>query len=120
MLYCASSIALAALETVVHLGAAGLPLNRYLVRIDIPDAVWDSREELSPLTAPVGWDALPAGRVSVDFGDSWLARGASALLAVPSIVVPEEKNILVNPRHPEAALISATKLRKWLYDPRLL
>ena len=120
MLYCASSIALAALETVVHLGAAGLPLNRYLVRIDIPDTVWDSREELSPLTAPGGWDALPAGRVSVDFGDSWLARGASALLAVPSIVVPEEQNILVNPRHPEAALISATKLRKWLYDPRLL
>ncbi len=40
------------------------------------------------------------------------------MLAWPT--VPEEQNSLVNPRHPEAALISATKLRKWRYDPRLL
>lgn len=119
LVYCAESIALAALETLVHLGAGSLPLNRYLVRIDIPDAVWSRRQILPPEAAPVGWDALPAGKVSLDYGDAWLAARQTALLLVPSIVVPEECNLLINPRHPDAASLSATKLRKWRYDDRL-
>lgn len=120
MLYCAESIALACLETMVHLGAGGLPLNRYLVRIDIPDAVWLSRQALTAATAPVGWDALPAGMVSIRNGDQWLAGAASALLSVPSTIVPEELNVLINPVHPDAKLIVAHKLRRWLYDPRVI
>lgn len=119
VLYCAESIALAALEILVHLGAGTLPLNRYLVRIDIPDAVWSRRHVLPADAAPVGWDALPAGKVSLDYGDAWLASRQSALLVVPSIVVPEECNLLINPGHPDAAALSATKLRKWRYDYRL-
>ena len=112
--YTSASIALACLETLVHLGASGLPLNRYLVRIDVDDAVWAERRTLSPSsleTLPVGWDALPYGRVSVEAGQQWLAGGASALLAVPSVVVPEEFNILINPRHADAAKLRATKVR---------
>jgi RES domain-containing protein len=119
VLYCAATIALANLETVVHLVASGLPLNRYLVRVDIPDAVWAARQELTHLTAPVGWDALPPGGTSIGYGDAWLAGVASAVLCVPSIVVPEEQNILINPMHPDAKAIKATKLRRWQYDPRL-
>ena len=44
--------------------------------------------------------------------------GASCLAEVPSVVVPEESNLLLNPRHPDAARITARKLRRWLYDPR--
>jgi RES domain-containing protein len=119
MLYCASTIALANLETVVHLAAGTLPLNRYLVRLDIPDAVWMAKQELTYRNAPVGWDALPAGLASIAYGDAWLANSSSAVLCVPSIVVPEEQNILINPSHPDAKLIVATKLRRWEYDPRL-
>jgi RES domain-containing protein len=119
VLYCASTIALANLETVVHLSAGALPLNRYLVRLDIPDAVWSARQELTHQTAPVGWDALPSGLVSIGFGDAWLRNLASAVLCVPSIVVPEEQNILINPAHPDAKAVTATKLRRWQYDPRL-
>jgi RES domain-containing protein len=93
-------------------------LNRYLVQIDIPDEVWKARTELDLPNAPVGWDALPEGMVSLSFGDSWLASAASAILLVPSIVVPEEQNILINPEHPDATLIKAIKVRKWLYDSR--
>ena len=120
-LYTSASIALACLETLVHLGAAGLPLNRYLVRVDVDDAVWAARQSLgapSPGELPVGWDAIPHGRVSVEAGQKWLASGASALLAVPSVIIPEESNILVNPRHADAAKLRATKLRKWIYDGR--
>lgn len=58
-MYCATNIALATLETVHYLRNGALPFNRYLVRIDIPDAVWEARRVLDPL--PGGWDAIPAG-----------------------------------------------------------
>ena len=66
----------------------------------------------------IGWDALPAGRVSIAFGTNWIGAQASALLVIPSIVVPEEFNVLINPRHPDSARITAAKVRKWTYDPR--
>lgn len=119
LVYASSSRALACLETIVHLGAGSLPLNRYLVRIDIPDEVWNNSTVLDLPTAPVGWDALPEGMVSLNFGNSWLASHASAILLVPSIVVPEEQNVLINPAHPDTVTIKATKIRKWLYDARL-
>lgn len=119
VLYASSGIALACLETVVHLAAGDLPLNRYLVRLDVPDAVWGRRRIVTAETAPVGWDAVPPGKTSLDLGSAWLADAqAPALLCVPSVVVPEELNVLVNPNHPDAGRIKAVKLRKWLYDAR--
>jgi RES domain-containing protein len=120
VLYTSESLALACLETLAHLNASGLPLNRYAVRIDIPDAAWNARIAFSAAGPPVGWDAIPTGIVSLDLGDRWIAGKASALLEVPSVIVPEERNILINPAHPDAAGIKATKLRKWLYDLRLI
>lgn len=52
--YAASTIALACLETVVHLNAGGLPLNRFLVRIDVPDTIWTAREINQEDALPVG------------------------------------------------------------------
>jgi RES domain-containing protein len=118
MLYCASNISLAVLETFVHLKAGGLPLNRYLVELTIPDAVWDRATHLP--APPVGWDAIPAGKVSLDEGDRWLKAGRSAVLIVPSVIVSEEWNVLINPLHPDADHIKARKVRKWGYDPRLM
>jgi len=120
VVYCAESISLAALETLVHLGAGGLPLNRYLVSVEVPASIWKRRQILPLPAPPVGWDALPTGKVSLDYGDAWLNLQASALLVVPSIVVPEECNILINPQHADASGLTATKLRKWRYDERLL
>jgi RES domain-containing protein len=119
VVYCASSISLACLETVVHLNLSGLPLNRFLVRIDVPDEVWAKRMGQTAHQLPVGWSAIPEGKVSLDIGDAWLEGGGSALLVVPSVVVPEEANVLVNPLHHDAAAIRATKLRPWVYDARL-
>lgn len=119
VLYCAPSTALACLETMVHLGGNGLPLNRYLVLIEIPDAVWAARETQSSGSLPIGWDATPPGRVSLDFGDEWLKTMRSAVLEVPSSIAPEDSAVLINPLHPDAAGLAAAKVRRWLYDPRL-
>ena len=120
VLYASTSIALACLETVVHLKQRGLPMNQYLVKITVPMDVWAAREIQNIESLPVGWDALPEGKVSLDLGDGWLAAGASALLVVPSVVVPEECNVLINPVHPLSRHIAAQKVRRWMYDPRLM
>ena len=118
MLYGATHISLAVLETFIHLNAGGLPLNRYLVEFTIPEAVWERATKLR--TSPVGWDAIPTGKVSLDEGDRWLRANDSALMIVPSAIVNEEFNVLINPRHPDMREITARKVRKWLYDPRLV
>lgn len=120
MVYAASSISLACLETVVHLNAGSLPLNRFLVRIPVPAAVWAKRQTLKADQLPSGWNAVPESKVSLDIGDRWLQDGASALLVLPSAIVPEEFNVLINPRHADAAAIRAEKLRPWRFDGRLL
>ena len=68
---------------------------------------------------PVGWNAIPEGKVSLDAGDAWLKQGTTAILQVPSVIVPEESNALINALHPDAKKIKATKIRPWLYNNRM-
>lgn len=119
IVYAAGTPAVACLETLVHLKAGGLPLNRYLIRIDIPDDVWGKAERLTPSDLPVGWDARPHGKVSLELGADWIRRRDSCLLIVPSVIIPEEQNILINPQHADHQRILTVKERLWLYDPRL-
>jgi RES domain-containing protein len=119
LLYTAGSIALACLETVVHLGGSSpLPLNRYLVKIDVPDDAWYARVIFDGADN-VGWDALPEGLISIEWGTKWTSSLRSLLAQVPSVVVPEEPNILINPRHSDASKLTAVKLRRWTYDTRI-
>ena len=120
MVYTSETRAMACLETIVHLNAGGLPFNRYLVAVDIPDDVWAAAARETPTSLPVGWDAQPAGRASIQFGTDWINAKTSSLLLVPSAIVPEESNVLINPDHPDSNKITASKVRKWVYDPRLV
>jgi len=119
MLYCSSTIALACLETLVHLSAAEPPpLNRYLVKIAIPPSIWRNRTVLTP-DKHIGWDAEPPGLVSINWGSDWVDSQQSLIAEVPSVVVPEEANILINPRHRDAKRLRPWKVRRFTYDPRL-
>ena len=116
VVYCATSIALATLETVHSLRGGSLPFNRFLVRIEVPETVWRARQPLDPV--PAGWDAIPAGLSASSAGDSWSKAGKTALLVVPSVIAPDECNVLSNPRHAAAAMITASIVRRWQCDPR--
>lgn len=118
VLYCSSSIALACLETVVHLNLSALPLNRYLIEVLVPIGVWRAAEVFDSAGC-VGWDAMPYGKVSLDAGTQWARSGRNLLLKVPSVIIPEEHNILINPQHRDLAELSFKKVRKWTYDARL-
>lgn len=120
LVYAAQSRALAGLESLAHLDTGHMPHNRFLVRIAIPDAIWRAAAHHTPESLPVGWDADPPGPVSIAIGTLWAAQTTTCLLRLPSVIVPEEETILINPAHPDAAQISATRMRRWLYDPRLL
>lgn len=117
--YAAVSISLAAWETRVHFAnGESLPWNRFLVRIDVPADLWAKREKL-PNPALVGWDSIPEGLTSRNAGSAWLAARRTAMLVVPSVIVPEDAVVLINPAHADAARASATKVRRFLYDPRV-
>jgi RES domain-containing protein len=119
VVYCAGTISLAALETAVHIEADDLPMNRFVVCVEVPDDVWAARTVRPAASLPVGWTARPEGKVSLDIGDAWLAGGASALMEVPSVIVSEESNVLINPRHADAAKLRSWKVRPWFFDERL-
>lgn len=82
------------------------------MRVEIPDSVWRAAVTLDA-AEPVGWDATPTGKVSLDASD------ASVLLRVPSVIVPEEQNVLINPTHADMPSITASKVRRWHYDSRM-
>jgi RES domain-containing protein len=116
VVYCAPTIAMAVLETAAHVDDSGLPLNRFLVGIDVPDRVWARRKAIDTATLPPTWAAIPAGRASVKIGSQWLASRRSPILMVPSVIVPEEWASLINPRRPDAATITANVVRLFDYN----
>lgn len=119
VVYASSTIALATLETLAHLGD-DIPIrNAFLVKIEVPASVWKAREIVEAGELDVTWVAEPPGSTTIAFGDNWLANINAPLLMVPSVIVPEEYNVLVNPAHPRAAKLSATVARQYVYDPRL-
>jgi formylglycine-generating enzyme required for sulfatase activity len=127
IVYSSSSIALACLETVVHLaGDDPLPFPRQLVRITIPSHHWQQRMRFAKQEHS-GWDSAPTPEHAEDWlaatrawGDAWLLGLESLLAEVPSVIVPEETNLLLNPCHPAHGELVAEIVRPWFYDARLL
>lgn len=116
VIYASQTISIAVLETAAHVDDAGLPLNRYLIELDVPDHVWAQREEVDMASLPVTWSAIPAGNGSAGVGSRWLTAKSSPILLVPSVIVPEERASLINPLHPESSLITARIERLFEYN----
>jgi RES domain-containing protein len=118
VVYCAQSPAAALLEILVHyeIDVPDLPTRYRLLKIAGPDDLLV--EEMSPSTLPPEWRARP--QVTRAIGDTWLKARTSALLQVPSAVIPETMNVLLNPGHPDAARLSVTQVSDHLLDARLL
>lgn len=112
--YCASSLALAALEVLVNLPRArrrkGHTPEQQAVEYDLPD-------HLCKVSGFPG--ALPEARTR-PLGDAWLDSLECLALSVPSNVVPLEANVVLNPRHPDIDLVVVVRVEPFDFDPRLL
>lgn len=118
VVYCADHPATALLETLVHLeiDAEDRPERFQVLRIEGPDTL--PRERIQPNRLPKGWRSDLT--VTQSTGDTWLGETRSLLLEVPSILVPETWNVLVNPRHAEAGLLKIAAVYEHEWDKRLL
>ncbi len=109
VVYTSSCGALAALEYTAHVGGM-IPRRLKLLWIDVPDTL--GREEIA---------GVPSNPAQFrQYGDEWLARQKEPLLVVPSVLVPAQRNILINPQHPHAAVIRIQTEAPFVLDSRLL
>lgn len=105
------------LEVLVHLnGVLSAPL--VLCGFDVPDTP-GLIAEADPTALPEGWNAIPHGQASAAFGGDWLAAGEQLGLVLPSVVVPQARNLLLNPLHPAMAQVALVHQEPFLLDQRL-
>ncbi len=117
MVYASATLSLAVLEALVHVDVATLPEDYRAVPVEIPDDLPVGRIE--PGDLPRGWRAARDQPALQKIGADWVQANETAVLSVPSAVIPEERNVLINPAHPEAARIAAGKAQPFCFDPRL-
>lgn len=118
IVYCARTPAAALLEVLVHfeLDITNLPVSYRLLQIEAPrDLVV---EDLPPDLLSERW--VENAAETRLFGDTWLRAGSTALMAVPSAIVPDTFNILVNPDHHDARRLSIVRVADHPIDARLL
>ncbi|MGB3538703.1 MAG: RES family NAD+ phosphorylase [Mesorhizobium sp.] len=114
MIYAAEHYSTALLEKLVH-GSGRLPPNQHFIRITVPSGV--SYEAFSPAALP-GWDTMPA-TVSKRFGEEWCRERRSLVLLVPSVVARLDRNVLINPAHPEFSRLETSLHEPVYWDRRL-
>jgi RES domain-containing protein len=118
VIYCTQNPATALLETLVHIeiDSEDRPERFQVLRIEGPDPL--SMEKVEAGSLPENWaDELG---ITQTIGDHWLGEGRSLLLQVPSVLVPETWNVLVNPQHAEATRLKITATYEHAFDVRLL
>jgi RES domain-containing protein len=115
MVYLSTNRALAALELLVHLTTPdSRMIPRVLIKIRIPSDLVSGELFQGP-----GWRDTPPGLDSTDQGDDWLAHGSTAGVFAPSAIIPEEQNLLLNPRHPDFHQAEVIHARPFHFDHRL-
>jgi len=113
--YTSTSRPLAVLEMLVHVTRDTVPADPILVPIDVPDSL-----VVEARAVPPDWADLPYGEQARSFGDRWVAERASVALLVPSVILPAERNLLLNPLHPAARKIRVRPQEAFAFDRRLL
>jgi RES domain-containing protein len=114
--FASGSISLAAFEVLVHLDSAEL-LEKFVKCPVTFDEVLMTKVDIAAL--PNDWRDDPPPPALREVGDTWFDRGTHPVLAVPSAVVPEEWNYLLNPAHPNFDRIVIGKIQPFDFDPRL-
>jgi RES domain-containing protein len=117
LVYCSSTLSLAALEYFVHLEPDLAPPSLVAIAADLPPGL--PVEVLKIEDLPPDWRSYPAPDRLKALGTAWARTGRAAVFLVPSSVIPDENNVLLNPRHPDFAKIHRRKALPFSFDPRM-
>jgi len=117
MVYTSSAVSLAVLELLAYIEDASLLASYLLFRADLGDSLM---ETLQDADLPSDWRSVPAPDSTKTIGDTWFHQGRSAVLSVPSAVVPLERNYLINPVHRDFRKIKLSGPVDFEFEPRLM
>lgn len=115
-IYTSANRALAILEYSANVPLQQMPTNLQMVCFDI------KLKEVPVLTEaqyPKGWNSIPAKAGTKDYGTAWLQKRSTLALQVPSVIVPEEYNVLINPLHADMRLLSIKSMQPFSLDARV-
>ena len=113
--YLAESRALAALEILVHAPREAMHLDWRVLEVEVPDE-WV--ETVDPGGLPDDWRSLPSSPGARGFGGAWLREHGGLALRLPSVIIPEEHTLLVDPFHPDAVKLRVSAPEVFRFDPR--
>jgi RES domain-containing protein len=118
VIYTSEHASLAAWEKIVHVASfENLPDDLWLINIDIPDSI---EIQIVPknILAP-GWDDFPFSNETLDFGTSFLQKKEYLALKVPSVIIPDEFNVILNPLHPDIHKCRIISSEPFFFDRRI-
>lgn len=120
VVYTAENCSLACLENLVHRNGFGYNENFCIITIQIPNAI--NKIEILDSTLPIGWNENSENGhlLCREIGDKWLQSSKSCVLVVPSAIIPNEKNILINPNHNDFSKIKIKLVTDFSFDSRLI
>lgn len=118
ILYTASSAALATVELLAHVDSNLQPSDLRLVFIEVPDSA--SSLTIDSESLPEDWRTFPSPAALAEIGTRWAVSRRSLILRVPSAVVVDDHNLLLNPAHPEFSGVRIDKDTAYGFDERLL
>lgn len=117
MVYTSEHLSLAAMELLVHILSVELvPPNLVAIPAEVPDELFG--EPLGEETLPEGWRDPTGSATLRSMGDQWFDNAVSVARAVPSVVIPEERNVLINPEHPDFGRLDVGAAREFELDSR--
>lgn len=118
VIYTSEHASLAAWEKIVHVTSfENLPKNLLLVKIELPDGI-----EIQSVPQKVlvkGWNSYPFTLETVDYGTSFLQKKEHLALKVPSVIIPDEFNIMLNPLHPDIRDCKVVSTIPFVFDHRV-
>lgn len=123
VVYTAAHRSLSILEVLVHVkggagtGTAAISAPFYIYSIAFDETLL---EELPISSLPAEWNSEPPASASQNLGDAWVLATRSPVLAVPSVIVPEERNYVLNPNHARFLEVQIGSPVVCAFDPRLL
>ena len=117
VVFASATLSLAALERFVHADPDLEPIDLVALSIEIAERVAVETVEIDDL--PANWRTYPAPSSLGAIGERWLRAARTAVLSVPSVVIPHERNFLLNPVHAEFAKLAVRSTEPFSFDPRM-